>query len=72
MRLCGDLACVSRGTNPVESTSAGWGKAIVPRGTTLAQQVWAGVWLVLTLNPRIIQPLFDEGGAALHGLSSRI
>jgi hypothetical protein len=72
MRLCGDLARVSRETSTVESTSSAWGVAIVPRGTTLARRVWGGVWLVLTLNARIIQPLFDEGSAALHGLSSRI
>jgi len=72
MRLCGDFARVSRETNALESTSSAWGKAIVPRGTAFAQRVWGGVWLVLTLNPRIIQPLFDEGSAALHGLSSRI
>lgn len=72
MRFCGDLAYVSRETNTVESMRSASGKAIVPRGTTLAQRIWAGVWLVLTVNPRIIQPLFDEGSAALHGLSSRI
>jgi hypothetical protein len=72
MRLCGDVGRVSRETNPVESTSFDWGKATVPRETALAQRVWSGGWLVLTLNPRIIQPLFDEGSAALHGLSSRI